>query len=329
MVPMRIIFDKLDCSVEWDENTQTINAKKGLKKLQLTIGKADATIITYTDSTMTKNSVKNVSLDVAPMIINDRTLIPLRFVAESLDCDVSWNEDANTAVICKKGFKNTFENQSIWYEYLNELKVKYQGELKDGLWNGEGKQYYAENCILFEGSYQNGMPNGQGKLYMPKELVSNEFRIGRENILIYDGEWKNGKIDGQGKIYYLNGNIAYEGSLQDNQRHGYGKQYNMDNTLLYDGEWLKNKAQNLTGTYESFSDGIISTEDLQSPILTTFSVLKATQREQKAIDLHKEIFKDDETFKEREEKLVSVLQKSFSYLAIEMVPFYNPYLPNE
>lgn len=30
-------------------------------------------------------------MDVAPIIINSRTLIPARFVAEAFDCDVEWN----------------------------------------------------------------------------------------------------------------------------------------------------------------------------------------------------------------------------------------------
>ena len=38
---------------------------------------------------------------VAPTIINDRTYVPIRFVAEELDADVQWNEETKTVTIIK------------------------------------------------------------------------------------------------------------------------------------------------------------------------------------------------------------------------------------
>ena len=40
-------------------------------------------------------------LDVAADIINDRTMVPLRFAAEALGCEVEWDGDARTVVIEK------------------------------------------------------------------------------------------------------------------------------------------------------------------------------------------------------------------------------------
>ena len=37
--------------------------------------------------------------DQKPIIQNERTLVPIRFVAEALGYDVDWNEQDNTAVI--------------------------------------------------------------------------------------------------------------------------------------------------------------------------------------------------------------------------------------
>lgn len=39
--------------------------------------------------------------DVAPIIRNDRTMLPARFVAESLGATVSWNNDERSVVIVK------------------------------------------------------------------------------------------------------------------------------------------------------------------------------------------------------------------------------------
>lgn len=41
-------------------------------------------------------------MDVAPQMINERTLIPLRAVAEAFDCTVMWDDITQTVAI-KKG----------------------------------------------------------------------------------------------------------------------------------------------------------------------------------------------------------------------------------
>lgn len=44
---------------------------------------------------------EEVSNDVAPKIVNDRTMLPARFVAEQLGATVEWNEEAQTVTITK------------------------------------------------------------------------------------------------------------------------------------------------------------------------------------------------------------------------------------
>ena len=39
---------------------------------------------------------------VAPTIINDRTYVPIRFVAEELGAEVQWNEETKTVTIIKQ-----------------------------------------------------------------------------------------------------------------------------------------------------------------------------------------------------------------------------------
>lgn len=42
-------------------------------------------------------SAKN--MDVGVMIVNGRTMVPIRFVAESLGCDVNWLDNLNQVII--------------------------------------------------------------------------------------------------------------------------------------------------------------------------------------------------------------------------------------
>lgn len=92
LVPFRTIFEKLDCAVSYSEydGEQVVTAERGSKYISLTIG----------EKTMFAGG-EEITLDVAPKVVNDRTLIPLRAVSESLDCRVDWLGDINTVAIYK------------------------------------------------------------------------------------------------------------------------------------------------------------------------------------------------------------------------------------
>ncbi len=88
MVPMRKIFESLGAVVTWDAPTQTATAKKG-----------DTTVnISVNSKTLFKNSVPK-TLDVAPALIESRTLVPVRAIAESFDCRVEWVKETQSVNI--------------------------------------------------------------------------------------------------------------------------------------------------------------------------------------------------------------------------------------
>ena len=82
MVPMRKIFEQLGADVDWDSSTKTVTGTRGDRKVQMTIGSR----LMYVNGSQ-------IILDTAPFILSDRTLVPVRAVAEGLGCDVSWNGD--------------------------------------------------------------------------------------------------------------------------------------------------------------------------------------------------------------------------------------------
>ena len=88
MVPMRVIFEALGAEVTWDAKTQTVTAIK------------DGTIIktTINSKEMYINGTKN-TMDVAPVVVENRTLVPVRFVSEALDCEVIWDGSTWTVYI--------------------------------------------------------------------------------------------------------------------------------------------------------------------------------------------------------------------------------------
>lgn len=88
LVPMRKIFESLGATVYWNGDTLTAT------------GLRDVTVVTITvDSVvMTKNG-KNILLDVPARLINSRTLVPVRVIAESFGLNVSWDEAGRTVTI--------------------------------------------------------------------------------------------------------------------------------------------------------------------------------------------------------------------------------------
>ncbi len=92
MVPLRKIFETLGAKVEWDNDTRTVIAQKDGVEIRLTIGSQVAYIIKGDVTT-------NYVLDSVAYIKDGRTLVPLRFISESLGCLVGWNQEEQTAII--------------------------------------------------------------------------------------------------------------------------------------------------------------------------------------------------------------------------------------
>ncbi len=88
LVPVRAIVEELGGSVTWEESTQTATLTYNTDKIQLTI-----------DSTTAYLNDEVYILDVAPVSIHDRTMIPIRFIAESFHFSVDWNEEQQMITI--------------------------------------------------------------------------------------------------------------------------------------------------------------------------------------------------------------------------------------
>lgn len=90
MVPMRAIFEALGASVSWNDAAQTAKGVLNGIEVEITIG----------ESCIIKNG-ERISLDSPAVIVSDRTLVPVRAVAESFDCAVNWYEKTQTVEILK------------------------------------------------------------------------------------------------------------------------------------------------------------------------------------------------------------------------------------
>lgn len=112
MVPLRIISENLGVNVNWSDSEVILNTSNMQVILKLNSGIA----------------IKNgeaVPLDVKPYIKNNRTMVPLRFLAETLGCDVNYSNftvTVNTEPFILDGVKVKALQQE--YRMTNSSTVK-------------------------------------------------------------------------------------------------------------------------------------------------------------------------------------------------------------
>ena len=92
MLPIRAVTEAMKGTVDWNasERKATLNANGN--RVEMWIDRTDLTV----------NS-QSKSMDVAPFIENERTLLPLRFVAENLNSHVTWINDTREILIVFNG----------------------------------------------------------------------------------------------------------------------------------------------------------------------------------------------------------------------------------
>lgn len=272
MVPFRKIFNSLgvsDNDITWVGDTRTVLAKKDNIEIELQI-----------DNNVAKKTVDGnkteIKLDSAPVIVEGRTLVPVRFIAESMNKQVGWDSLNRTVII--------IDTQ----ELINDLEKSIPNYME--LMNS--------NCRNPE-SYSMDM-NLTGKLdYKDSQNKSNNFNINlngnikmQQNVdmisingdikltgkgEVYDAlkESKLNKIDFSiilaGKTVYLNS------SLLDNETNG--KWVMTEN---YEGGDLIASLNNDSSSIENIFT--INEEELN---INTYEYLEVTTT------ILKELFKDD------------------------------------
>ncbi len=96
LVPARCIFEKLKAKVTWVESTQQVVVTSGTSTITLKINDYTAYV---------NNSA--VKLDAPPVIMNNRTMIPVRFISENLGYTVNWDDASKSVYITSPGDNGT------------------------------------------------------------------------------------------------------------------------------------------------------------------------------------------------------------------------------
>ena len=88
MVPLRAVFEVLNCNVSWDAKTSSAIVEYENTK-----------IVIPADSNSAYINDEETSLDVPAKLVNDRIMVPLRFISEAIDKTVLWDDKDKTVLI--------------------------------------------------------------------------------------------------------------------------------------------------------------------------------------------------------------------------------------
>ena len=89
LVPLRFIAEAFNAKVLWNEKLKTITIIRGGTTVLLQVGNDIAVI----------NGTKSVKLDQPPVIVNSRTMVPIRFISEILGATVKWVPENKSIII--------------------------------------------------------------------------------------------------------------------------------------------------------------------------------------------------------------------------------------
>lgn len=130
-VPVRAIIEAMGGKVDWNEETNTIILKMNNDEIKLVINSSIACF-----------NGEEKQMETSPVIINGRTMLPIRFVAESFGFNVNWI-DTNSTIIINKYMEETTMRDTADEEH-GAAALLYQGQASIRIVTDEGKVIYVD-----------------------------------------------------------------------------------------------------------------------------------------------------------------------------------------
>lgn len=96
LAPIRGIAEALGYDVTWDAESKIATLQNRVKIIKLTLDSKEAVVNTFDDQI----DPEIITLDSAAQNIHGRIFVPVRFIAENIGANVSWNQTAKGIDIC-------------------------------------------------------------------------------------------------------------------------------------------------------------------------------------------------------------------------------------
>ena len=188
-VPVRAVVEALGGYVDWAAETKTALLDSGKCHIELTI---DSTEAVLNDTTET--------LDVAPAIIDGRTMLPLRFIAESFGYETEWDAETKSIYISKQD--DTIAEEPV------DMGTPHIGE--------DGRIYYEKDDDIVICDQNDNVLETYSSLNKYEYVYID--KTGRDCLVIYDDDERS-----LVKAVGTEVKLAYDenGSLQDDNENSY------------------------------------------------------------------------------------------------------------
>lgn len=117
MVPFRAIYDAIGGDVSFDEASGTVSSLRDGKTVTFKLGEASAQVKNGEDE-------ETIYMDVAPQIVSDRTLVPVRFVAEASGLKVNWDSyNKEVVIIDMDAFKKELDLKAPFISKMFDMSL--------------------------------------------------------------------------------------------------------------------------------------------------------------------------------------------------------------
>ena len=181
-VPVRELTEGLGAEVNWDGENMTVEIKFGEKTILLKIN-SDVTYVDGKKKIVEEDQVPKLALYSSPRV-ETKTMIPLRFVSETLGYNVSWDEKTSTVLIA------TGENISS--EVVKTATIISDDDLKE-----EDKKN-KNSSVEFQSSNEkketkNAQKNNKSKIFEKAGLTEDEYKIDPKSRKVSKGFVQKGE----------------------------------------------------------------------------------------------------------------------------------------
>ncbi len=169
LLPMRALYEAIGASVDWNKETLTASANRNGKVINLTIDSMTALV-----------DGQEVEMDVAPIIYKDRIYMPLRFVTENLDGNVSWDPSTQTVDISLTDESSEKPQEDQYILHINNKRIV----MEDPIITKQSRTYIPADYLsdYLADSAGNWLPDKSFELQIAG--TSLVFKDGSNNVLI-------------------------------------------------------------------------------------------------------------------------------------------------
>lgn len=193
LLPLRELLGSLkvavDGGIQWDDSAKSITINDGSNNIFLQIG-----------SNYAKVNNTPIVIDAAPMIYKNRAYIPVRFISQSLDKMVAWDNGTENVLICDKDrFEETKSIINEMNKKMDEVKRFKRTDNVNFKFSVREIDHEINTDIKISTDYENKKEYSLLNRKSSDEETEKKLEVYSDNekqkIKVDNGEWKDYKLD--------------------------------------------------------------------------------------------------------------------------------------